>query len=134
MGMFATIMTELAAPAQDAERVMIVATHPAARRTASGLGLKRGGHNKRGRTTGRTKGGLDPKWHVLADAKTPSVSEPRLYWATFSIDDAGTRAFVGDLGQVGTQFSKDPLIVSKFQRDVPDPSEELVTVSLIFAP
>ncbi len=43
MGMFATIMTELAAPAQDTERVMIVATHPKAHRTASGLGLNEGG-------------------------------------------------------------------------------------------
>ncbi len=69
MGMFATIMTELAAPAQDTERVMIVATHPKAHRTASGLGLNEGGQYKRGRTKGLSKGGLDPKRHALADAK-----------------------------------------------------------------
>lgn len=52
----------------------------------------------------------------------------------FAIDDIGIRALFDDLRQVGKQFSKAPSIVSKFQLDFLDPSEELATVSLIFAP
>jgi len=43
MGVFATIMTELAARAQDTEMVMIDATHLKAHRTASGLAVEKGG-------------------------------------------------------------------------------------------
>jgi len=43
MGVFATIMTELAARAQQAETVMIDATHLKAHRTASSLAVKKGG-------------------------------------------------------------------------------------------
>ena len=43
MGVFATIMTELAAEAQQTEMVMIDATHLKAHRTASSLRLKKGG-------------------------------------------------------------------------------------------
>ena len=43
MGVFATIMTELAAQAQQVEMVMIDATHLKAHRTASSLRLKKGG-------------------------------------------------------------------------------------------
>ena len=43
MGVFATIMTELAAEAQQTEMVMIDATHLKAHRTASSLWLKKGG-------------------------------------------------------------------------------------------
>ena len=43
MGVFATIMTELAAQAQQVEMVMIDATHLKAHRTASSLGRKKGG-------------------------------------------------------------------------------------------
>ena len=43
MGVFATIMTELAAQAQQLEMVMIDATHLKAHRTASSLGRKKGG-------------------------------------------------------------------------------------------
>ena len=42
MGVFATIMTELAARAQDTEIVMIDATHAKAHRTASSLAVQRG--------------------------------------------------------------------------------------------
>jgi transposase len=43
MGVFATIMTALAAQAQDTEMVMIDATHLKTHRAASGLTVKKGG-------------------------------------------------------------------------------------------
>lgn len=43
MGVFATIMTELAAKGQDSGIVMIDATHAKAHRTASSLALQKGG-------------------------------------------------------------------------------------------
>ena len=43
MGVFATIMTELAAEAQDIATVMIDATHLKAHRTASSLAVQKGG-------------------------------------------------------------------------------------------
>ena len=43
MGVFARIMTELAAQVQQIEMVMIDATHLKAHRTASSLGRKKGG-------------------------------------------------------------------------------------------
>ena len=43
MGVFATIMTELAARAQQTETVMIDATHLKAHRTTSSLAVKKGG-------------------------------------------------------------------------------------------
>jgi transposase len=43
MGVFATIMTELAAQAQSTEIVMIDATHAKAHRTASSLAVQKGG-------------------------------------------------------------------------------------------
>lgn len=43
MGVFATIMTELAAQAQETEIVMIDATHAKAHRTASSLAVQEGG-------------------------------------------------------------------------------------------
>ena len=43
MGVFATIMTDLAAQAQDTEMVMIDATHLKTHRTASSLAVQKGG-------------------------------------------------------------------------------------------
>ena len=43
MGVFATIMTELAARAQDTEIVMIDTTHAKAHRTAASLAVQKGG-------------------------------------------------------------------------------------------
>ena len=43
MGVFATIMTELAAQAQDTEMVMIDSIHLKTHRTASSLAVKKGG-------------------------------------------------------------------------------------------
>ncbi len=42
MGVFATIMTELAGQAQETDTVMIDATHLKTHRTASSLGLQKG--------------------------------------------------------------------------------------------
>ena len=43
MGVFATIMTELAAQTQDTEILMIDATHAKAHRTASSMAVQKGG-------------------------------------------------------------------------------------------
>ena len=43
MGVFATIMTELAAQARETRIVMIDATHAKAHRTASSLAVQKGG-------------------------------------------------------------------------------------------
>ncbi len=43
MGVFAAIMTELAAQAQEVGRVMVDATHLKTHRTASSLAVKKGG-------------------------------------------------------------------------------------------
>ena len=48
MGVFATIMTELAAQAHQTETVMIDATHLKAHRTASSLAVKKGGASQTG--------------------------------------------------------------------------------------
>ena len=54
-GVFATIMTELAAQAQQTEMVMIDSTHLKAHRTASSLRLKKGGQTiYRAHAKGRT--------------------------------------------------------------------------------
>ena len=66
MGVFATIMTEPSAQAQQTEIVMIDATHVKVHRTASSLSVKKGG---RGRLIGRTKGGPNSKQDVVADAR-----------------------------------------------------------------
>ena len=62
-------MTERAAQAQQSEMVMIDATQLKAHRTASSQRLKKGPDADRGRLIGRTKGGMNQKLHVLADAK-----------------------------------------------------------------
>ena len=48
MGVFATIMTELAAEKQDTEIVMIDATHRKTHRTASSLAVQKGGRMTNG--------------------------------------------------------------------------------------
>ena len=54
MGVFARIMTGLAAEAPDNKTISIDATYLKARRTASSLGLKKGG---------RTSDRADKGWH-----------------------------------------------------------------------
>lgn len=63
MGVFARIMTGLAAEAPDNKTISIDATYLKAHRTASSLGLKRG----RGRLIGPTKGGMNTKLHAVTD-------------------------------------------------------------------
>ena len=48
MGVFARMMTELAAKAQETDTLMIDATHLKAHRTASSLQTKKGGQGRRG--------------------------------------------------------------------------------------
>ena len=71
MGVVATIMTELSAQSQQSEIVMIDATHVKMQRAASSLAVKKRGHADRGWLIGRTKGGLNAKLHVVADARGP---------------------------------------------------------------
>jgi len=62
--MFARIMTGLGAEAPDNTTISIDATYLKAHRTASSLGLKKGG---RGRLIGQTKGGMNTKLHAVTD-------------------------------------------------------------------
>ena len=55
-GVFARIMVGLAAENAEHKTIMIGATYLKAHRTASGLGVKKGG---RGRRIGRTRGGMN---------------------------------------------------------------------------
>ena len=65
MGVFARILSELAAEGDATGTLMIDATHLKAHRTACSMGLKEKG---RGRLIGRTKGGLNSKLHAVTDA------------------------------------------------------------------
>ncbi|WP_299730664.1 IS5 family transposase [uncultured Tateyamaria sp.] len=97
MGVFATITTELAAQAQETEIVMIDATHTKAHRTASSLGGSKGG---RGRLIGRTKGGLNSKLHVLADAKGRPI---RMFLSAGQTSDyIGARALLSSIPRAGS--------------------------------
>lgn len=60
MGVFATIMTDLAARSQETEIVMIDATHAKAHRTASSLSVQKGG---------RTADRADEGWSELETAR-----------------------------------------------------------------
>lgn len=62
-GIFARMMTGLAAEYGGEKTVMIDATDLKARRTASSTGVKRGG----GRLIGRTKGNRNTKSHATCD-------------------------------------------------------------------
>ncbi len=64
MGVFARIMTGLAAEAPDNKTISIDATYLKAHRTASSLRVKKGG---RARLIGRTKGGMNTKLHAVTD-------------------------------------------------------------------
>jgi hypothetical protein len=64
MGVFARILTELAAEDGKTDTLMIDATHLKTHRTDSSTRLKRG----RGRVIGRAKSGLNSKLHAVADA------------------------------------------------------------------
>ncbi|REF73251.1 transposase [Paracoccus versutus] len=96
MSVFATIMTELAAQAQETGIVMIDATHAKAHRTASSLAVQKGG---RGRLIGRTKGGLNSKLHVLADAKGRPI---RMFLSAGQTSDCiGVQALLSSIPRAG---------------------------------
>lgn len=63
-GIFVRIMTGLAAGHGEKSTVMIDATYLKANRTATSMGVKRGG----GRLIGRTKGGMITKLHAICDS------------------------------------------------------------------
>ena len=77
MGVFARIMTGLAAETPDNQKISIDATYLKAHRTASSLRLKKRG---RGGLIGRTKGGMNPRpagdWfnHREERSCTPSLT------------------------------------------------------------
>ncbi|MGC1428016.1 MAG: IS5 family transposase, partial [Albidovulum sp.] len=66
MGVFARMMEGLASVAAVPKTVMIDATCLKAHRTASSLGLKKGGG---GRLIGRTKGGMNTKLHAVTPSR-----------------------------------------------------------------
>ncbi len=92
MGVFARIMTGLAAKAPDGRAISIDATYLKAHRTASGLRAKKGG---RGRLIGRTKGGMNTKLHAVTDA----IGRPiRFFMTAGEVSDyTGARALVSSL-------------------------------------
>ena len=59
-------MTGLAAEQGEKKTVMIDATYLKANRTATSMGVKKGG---RGRLIGRTKGGMNTKLRAICDSK-----------------------------------------------------------------
>lgn len=71
MGVFARMMQGLASEAAVPKTVMIDATYLKAHRTASSLGLKKGG---RGRLIGRTKGGMNTKLHAVTGENGRPIS------------------------------------------------------------
>ncbi len=92
MGVFARILTELAAEGGATGMLMIDATHLKAHRTASSMGLK---NNGRGRLIGRTKGGLNSKLHAVTDDMGRPV---RLLLTAGNVSDyIGARALLASL-------------------------------------
>lgn len=65
-GVFAQIMMDLAAEHGEEKTAMIDATYLKAHRTATSMGVKKGG---RGRLIGRTKGGMNTKLHAVCDSQ-----------------------------------------------------------------
>ncbi len=71
---------------------MIDATHLKAHRTASSLGVKKGG---RGRLIGRTKGGMNTKLHAVCDSHGRPID---LFLTAGPVSDyIGARALVSGL-------------------------------------
>jgi transposase len=65
-GAFAQMMAGLAAEHSERKTVMIDATYLKAHRTATSMGVKKGG---RKRLIGRTKGGMNTKLHATCDSQ-----------------------------------------------------------------
>ncbi|WP_145206863.1 IS5 family transposase [Sphingobium sp. B2] len=94
MGVFTRIMAGLAAEAADEKTIMIDATYLKAHRTASSLRGKKGG---RGRLIGRTKGGMNTKLHVVADAQGRPI---RMFVTAGPVSDyTGAAAMLSSLPQ-----------------------------------
>ena len=93
LGVFAQMLTELAATGQDTATLMIDATHLKAHRTAASLRCQLGTRHRR--LIGRTKGGLNTKLHALTDAKGRPI---RMYLnAGHRSDYLGAAALVSSL-------------------------------------
>ncbi len=89
------MMIGLAAEHCEQTTVMIDATYLKAHRTASSLGVKKGG---RGRLSGRTKGGMNTKLHAICD----SYGRPlNLFVTAGQVSDyIGARALLSGLSDV----------------------------------
>ncbi len=91
-GVVARIMAGLAAEHGEETTVLIEATHLKAHRTASSLGVKKGG---RGRLIGRTKGGMNTKLHAVCDSHGRPID---LFLTAGPVSDyIGARALVSGL-------------------------------------
>ena len=94
-GVFARIMAGLAAEHGEETTVMIDATYLKAHRTASCLGVKKGG---RGRLIGRTKGGMNTKLHAICDSEGRPLN---LFVTAGQVSDyIGARALLSSLPNV----------------------------------
>ncbi|MEX0368789.1 MAG: IS5 family transposase [Ruegeria sp.] len=91
-GIFARMLLELADQGGRTDTLMIDATHLKTHRTASSLGVEKGG---RGRLIGRTKGGMNSKLHAVTDA----AGRPLRMFLTAGqrSDYIGARALLRDL-------------------------------------
>ncbi|MFO8126444.1 IS5 family transposase [Yoonia sp.] len=98
-GIFARIMVGLAAEHGEKKTVMIDATYLKAHRTATSMGVKKGGFNdQRGRLIGRTKGGMNTKLHAICDSKGRPLD---LFVTAGQVSDyIGARALLKGLPQV----------------------------------
>ncbi len=94
-GIFARMMAALAAEHCEKKTVMIDATYLKAHRTASSLGVKKGG---RGRLIGRTKGGMNTKLHAICDSQGRPLN---LFVTAGQVSDyIGARALLSSIPNV----------------------------------
>ncbi|WP_461433528.1 IS5 family transposase [Hoeflea alexandrii] len=94
-GIFAQMMAGLAAEQGEMKTVMIDATYLKAHRTATSLGVKKGG---RGRLIGRTKGGMNTKLHAICDSQGRPLN---LFVTAGQVSDyIGARALLSSLPDV----------------------------------
>ena len=94
-GVFAQMMAGLAAEHGEQKTVMIDATYLKAHRTATSMGVKKGG---RGRLIGRTKGGMNTKLHAVCDSQGRPLT---LFVTAGQVSDyIGARALLSSLPDV----------------------------------
>ena len=92
---FARMMMGLAADHGEEQTVMIDATYLKAHRTATSMGVKKGG---RGRLIGRTKGGMNTKLHAICDSQGRPLN---LFVTDGQVSDyIGARALLSSLPDV----------------------------------